>query len=70
MQAAVNRVADALGDTGRILVRRSGTEPVVRIIVESPDRDTCKKYADEVMDTIKSRGCREGGRTVGSDSLN
>lgn len=36
VQAAVKAVAEALGDTGRILVRESGTEPVVRVMVEAP----------------------------------
>lgn len=35
MQAAVKAVAEALGDTGRILVRESGTEPFVRVMVET-----------------------------------
>lgn len=56
VQKAVAKVADALGDTGRILVRESGTEPVVRVMVEAPDHDTCQKYVDEVVDVICSRG--------------
>ena len=48
VQEAVSKVAEALGDTGRILVRESGTEPVVRVMVEAPDHDTCqKKYMKE-----------------------
>ena len=56
VQAAVKAVAEALGDTGRILVRESGTEPVVRVMVEAPDHDTCQKYVSRVVETIKSRG--------------
>ena len=56
VQAAVKAVAEALGDTGRILVRESGTEPVVRVMVEAPDHDTCQKYVSQVVETIKSKG--------------
>ncbi|MFR5902974.1 MAG: phosphoglucosamine mutase, partial [Neglectibacter timonensis] len=56
VQAAVKAVAEALGDTGRILVRESGTEPVVRVMVEAPDHDTCQKYASQVVEVIKSKG--------------
>ena len=56
VQAAVNRVAEALGDTGRILVRESGTEPLVRVMVEAPDHDSCQRYVDEVIAVIKENG--------------
>ena len=55
VQEAVSKVAEALGDTGRILVRESGTEPVVRVMVEAPDHDTCQKYVSEVVDVIRDR---------------
>ena len=56
VQEAVKAVAEALGDTGCILVRESGTEPVVRVMVEAPDHDTCQKYADEVVKVIGEKG--------------
>lgn len=56
VQTAVKKVAEGLGDTGRILVRESGTEPVVRVMVEAPDHDTCQKYVSEVVDVIRDRG--------------
>ena len=46
VQAAVEQVARALGDTGRILVRESGTEPLVRVMVEAPEQETCQKYVE------------------------
>ena len=58
VQEAVKAVAEALGDTGRILVRESGTEPLVRVMVEAPDHDTCQKYVDEVVNVIDRKGYR------------
>ena len=56
VQAAVRNVADKLGDTGRILVRESGTEPVVRVMVEAETEDICHKHVDDVVDVIKKNG--------------
>ena len=56
VQASVKAVAEALGNTGRILVRESGTEPVVRVMVEAPDHDTCQKYVSQVVETTKAKG--------------
>ena len=56
VQAAVKRVAEALGDDGRILVRESGTEPVIRVMVEATSNEICEKYVDEVVWQIEKKG--------------
>ena len=56
VQAAVKKVADELGDTGRILVRESGTEPVIRVMVEAETDEICEKYVDSVIDVITQKG--------------
>lgn len=53
---AVNAVAEALGDDGRILVRESGTEPVIRVMVEASTNELCEKYVTQVTDVIKAEG--------------
>ena len=50
---AVEAVAEALGDDGRILVRESGTEPVIRVMVEATTDEICEKYVDQVIDVMK-----------------
>jgi phosphoglucosamine mutase len=56
VQAAVKKVADELGDSGRILVRESGTEPVIRVMVEAESDEICQKYVDSVIDVIRMKG--------------
>ena len=56
VQAAVQAVAEELGDTGRILVRESGTEPVVRVMVEAPEQSVCHMLAQRVVDVICEQG--------------
>lgn len=41
VQAAISKVAERLGDTGRILVRESGTEPLIRVMVEAETKEIC-----------------------------
>ena len=53
---AVDAVTEALGDDGRILVRESGTEPVIRVMVEAATDELCEKYVDQVIDVMKSEG--------------
>ena len=56
VQAEVKKVEEALGSEGRILLRQSGTEPVVRVMVEAADEETCEKYIDQVIDVMKAAG--------------
>ena len=56
VQAAVSEVAAKLADTGRILVRESGTEPLVRVMVEAQTQEICQEYVNAVVDTIKRKG--------------
>ena len=56
VQAAVAKVAEELGDNGRILVRESGTEPVIRVMVEADTDEICEKYVDSVIEVIKAKG--------------
>lgn len=59
VQAAVKVVAEKLGRDGRILVRESGTEPVVRVMVEATDKNLCEQYVNEVIDVIIKKGYQE-----------
>ena len=56
VQAAVQAVADKLGDSGRILVRESGTEPVIRVMVEADSEAVCQECVQSVVDVICSQG--------------
>ena len=56
VKAQVARVSESLGESGRILLRQSGTEPVVRVMVEAASRDICETYVDQVIEVMKDRG--------------
>ena len=56
VQEVVQQVAEKLGDSGRILVRESGTEPVIRVMVEASDKKICQECVDQVVDVICARG--------------
>ena len=55
VQAAISKVAERLGDTGRILVRESGTEPLIRVMVEAETEEICHTYVDEVVSIINKK---------------
>ena len=59
VQAAVKAAADALGEDGRILVRESGTEPLIRVMVEAETDEICAQHVDAVIDVIKAQGFAE-----------
>ncbi|MCQ2501571.1 MAG: phosphoglucosamine mutase, partial [Lachnospiraceae bacterium] len=54
--ASVDAVAKELGENGRILVRESGTEPLIRVMVEAENDDICLKMVDSVIEVIKKEG--------------
>jgi integrase len=56
VRAEVDKVAAELGDTGRILVRESGTEPLVRVMVEAKDESVCRSCVDRVVNVIRTKG--------------
>ena len=56
VQAAVDAVAAELGDSGRILVRESGTEPVIRVMVEAATKQQCESCVDRVVEVICAQG--------------
>ena len=56
VQEAVRKVEEALGDDGRILVRESGTEPVIRVMVEAASDELCEKHVNDVIEVMNREG--------------
>ena len=53
LKEVVDDVAKELGDEGRILVRPSGTEPLIRVMVEAKTDDLCAQYVDRVVEFVE-----------------
>ena len=56
VQAAVDAVTENLGSQGRILLRKSGTEPVLRVMVEAPSKELCAEKVDGVIEVMAKKG--------------
>jgi len=56
VQALNQKIADELGSDGRLLLRQSGTEPLIRVMVEAESDELCSKYVYQMVDLIKEKG--------------
>lgn len=56
VQKAASQVTEALGDSGRLLLRESGTEPLIRVMVEAENDELCKKNVDHIVQVLKDKG--------------
>lgn len=56
VQAAIKEAADVLGSRGRVLVRESGTEPVIRVMAEAENDELCTKYVNNIVDMFYKKG--------------
>ena len=56
VQQVVREVGERLGDTGRVLLRESGTEPVIRVMAEAEDERTAERCVDEMIAAMRDEG--------------
>ena len=53
---AVKKAEDEMGDNGRVLLRKSGTEPLLRVMVEAASHDECEEKVDSIIDAMRQAG--------------
>ena len=53
VQSAVQRVESLLGDGGRVVLRASGTEPLIRVMVEAREQALATRYANELAEVVR-----------------
>ena len=56
VQAAVDECTADLGDSGRVLLRKSGTEPVLRVMAEASSPEECEKQVDHIIEAMERSG--------------
>ena len=56
VQASVRKVEADLGENGRVLLRKSGTEPLLRVMVEASTEELCEEKVDEIIGAMRNAG--------------
>ena len=56
IKAAVAEVEQELGSEGRVVLRKSGTEPLLRVMVEAGTQELCEEKVDQIIEAMKNTG--------------